>query len=318
LFVISAVSSRCSRRILSVVGAAVLGLVPLSVLATSGPASAAPTSSWDQLEKVGEQYKANQAELAKNQAASAALAKQIQPLQAKADSAYQQIGLAAAVAYKGGNASALNVLLTSGSPSSMLDQLTTLDRLAAGQHTQLASYARARKALDAQKAKYDAVVAADTKKAKDLAAQKAKIQADMAAVAATNAQQTANDNPSGYVPPYSAGAAGKAVAFAYDQVGKPYVWDAAGPDSFDCSGLTLAAWATAGVSMAHYTVDQYNAFPKVPRASLQPGDLVFWSDLGHEGIYAGNGKVIHAPQPGEKVKVSGLDDPGSYYGAVRP
>jgi cell wall-associated NlpC family hydrolase len=304
--------------IAGVLAALVLSLVPLSVLVTAGTAAAAPTASWDQLEKVGEQYKQNQAELEKNQAASAALAKQMKPLQAKADTAYKQVAAAATVAYKGGNASALNVLLGSDSPGSMLDQLTFLDRLAAGQHTQLATYQKATKALDAQKAKYDAIVAADTKKAKDLAAQKAKIQSEMDAVAATNAQQTANDNPTGYVPPYSAGAAGKAVAFAYDQVGKPYVWDAAGPDSYDCSGLTMAAWATAGVSMAHYTVDQYNAFPKVSRADLQPGDLVFWSDLGHEGIYAGNGKVIHAPQPGENVKVSGLDDPGSYYGAVRP
>jgi cell wall-associated NlpC family hydrolase len=315
---VSTASAPCHPlRTLSLLTAAVLALVPLAVLAT-GPANAAPAASWDQLEKIGEQYKQNQAELERNQAASAALAKQLQPLQAKADTAYRQVAAAAAVAYKGGNASAINVLLTSGSPGSMLDQLTFLDRLAAGQHTVLATYREASKTLGTQKAKYDAVVAADTKKAKDLAAQKAKIQSDMDAVAATNAQQTGNDNPSGYVPPYTPGAAGKAVAFAYDQVGKPYVWDAAGPDSYDCSGLTMAAWAQAGVSMAHYTVDQYNAFPKVPRASLQPGDLVFWSDLGHEGIYVGGGKVIHAPQPGENVKVSGLDDPGSYYGAVRP
>src|SRR4051794_30975975 len=175
LFVSTASLAHYPRRFLSLLAAAVLAtavVVPLSVLVTTGSAAAAPTASWDQLEKVGEQYKQNQAELEKSQAASAALAKQMQPLQAKADTAYQQVSAAASMAYKGGNASALNVLLSSGSPGSMLDQLTMLDRLAAGQHTMLATYQKATKALGAQKSKYDAVVAADTKKARDLAAQK--------------------------------------------------------------------------------------------------------------------------------------------------
>jgi cell wall-associated NlpC family hydrolase len=308
------------RRLLStVVAGTVLALTVLAaLLAAGGPAAAAPTASWDQLEKVGEQYKANQAELTKSQAASAALAKQLQPLQAKADAAYQQVAQAAVVAYKGGTASAFNTLLTASSAGSMLDQVSFLNELATTQHRTLTGYQQASKTLATQKAKLDAVVVADTKKAKDLAAQKAKIQAQMDQVAAQNAQNTANNNPTNYVPPTVAGGAGKAVSFAYDQVGKPYVWDAAGPDSYDCSGLTMAAWAQAGVSMAHFTNDQYSAFPKVSRADLQPGDLVFWNDLDHVGIFVGGGKVIHAPQPGESVKVSNVDDPGSYYGAVRP
>jgi cell wall-associated NlpC family hydrolase len=314
----------CShRRPKSVASTVLVGLLLALTLitalaATGGRAAAAPTASWDQLEKVGEQYKANEAELTKSQTASKALAQQLAPLQTKSDAAYQQVAQAAVVAYKGGNASAVTSLLDAGSPANMLDQMSLLDELASTQHRQISGYQQASKSLAAQKAKLDALVTADTKKSKDLAAQKTKIQNAMAAVAAQNAQQTANDNPTNYTPPAVSGSAGVAVQFAYDQIGKPYVWDAAGPDSYDCSGLTMAAWKQAGVSMAHFTNDQYNAFPKVSKADLQPGDLTFYNDLDHVAIYVGGGNVIQAPEAGEDVKVSPLDYPGSYYGAVRP
>jgi cell wall-associated NlpC family hydrolase len=334
-----------------------------ALAATGGRAAADPAPSWDQLEKVGEQFKANQAELTKSQAASQQLAKQLAPLQAKSDAAYQQVVQAAVTAYKGGSASGLTSLLNAGSPENMLDGMSMLNEIATTQHREIAGYQQSTKTLAAQKAKLDALVAADTKKAKDLAAQKTKIQNQMNAIAAQNAANTANANPTGFTPPAVSGAAGVAVQFAYDQVGKPYVWDAAGPDSynvagtstvpaglvingsaqgtvavryalaqlgkpyvwaaagpdaFDCSGLTMAAWAKAGVSMAHFTNDQYNAFPKVSKADLQPGDLTFYNDLDHVAIYVGGGKVVQAPEPGENVDVVDVDFPGSYYGAVRP
>jgi cell wall-associated NlpC family hydrolase len=299
--------------------ALLLGLTLITALvATGGRAAAAPTASWDQLEKVGEQYKANQAELTKSQAASKQLATQLAPLQAKSDAAYKQVAQAAVIAYKGGTASAFTSLLSAGSPNNMLDGMSMLDELATNQTREISGYQKASKTLADQKAKLDALVTADTKKAKDLAAQKTQIQNQMNAIAAQNAQQTANDNPTNFTPPAVSGAAGVAVQFAYDQVGKPYVWDAAGPDSYDCSGLTMAAWAKAGVSMAHFTNDQYNAFPKVSKSDLQPGDLTFYNDLDHVAIYVGSGKVIQAPEPGQDVDVVSLDYPGTYYGAVRP
>jgi len=111
--------------------------------------------------------------------------------------------------------------------------------------------------------------------------------------------------------------AAQAIAFAQAQLGKPYVYAAAGPDTFDCSGLTMRAWGTAGVSMGHYSGSQYAAFPHVPLDQLQPGDLVFRGPGGsaHVALYIGNGLVISAPQTGDHVKVTGM---GNIMGASRP
>ena len=105
---------------------------------------------------------------------------------------------------------------------------------------------------------------------------------------------------------------------ALRQVGKPYVFATNGPDTFDCSGLTQWAWAKAGVGMEHYTVSQFNAFPRVAVDQLQPGDLVFFNiDLGHMGMYIGRGRFVHAPRTGDVVKISTLSGRG-VVGAVRP
>lgn len=106
-------------------------------------------------------------------------------------------------------------------------------------------------------------------------------------------------------PPPASSKAAVAVAFARAQLGKPYVFAAAGPDAYDCSGLTMAAWRAAGVRMAHYSGSQANAFPRVSWSQLQPGDiLVFYSDYHHVGLYIGGGQMIHAPQTGDVVKIS--------------
>lgn len=113
-------------------------------------------------------------------------------------------------------------------------------------------------------------------------------------------------------------AANKALETAFAQMGKPYQWGGNGPGSFDCSGLTSLAWKSAGVSLPRVSRDQYAAFPKVSRADLQPGDLVFFgSPIYHVGIYTGNNKMIHAPSSGDVVKVSELWS-YDYAGAVRP
>lgn len=93
-----------------------------------------------------------------------------------------------------------------------------------------------------------------------------------------------------------------ALAFAREQLGEKYKYGAAGPSSWDCSGLTMKAWADAGVSLPHSAAAQYKIGAKVSQADLQPGDLVFfYSGPSHVGIYAGNGEVIHAPKPGKTV-----------------
>ncbi|MFF7336053.1 NlpC/P60 family protein [Streptomyces sp. NPDC008163] len=103
--------------------------------------------------------------------------------------------------------------------------------------------------------------------------------------------------------------AAQAVAFAYSALGKPYVWGATGPDSFDCSGLTQAAWRAAGVSLPRTTYTQINAGQRVARSQLAPGDLVFfYSGISHVGLYIGNGRMIHAPRPGAPVRIAPLDE----------
>lgn len=111
-----------------------------------------------------------------------------------------------------------------------------------------------------------------------------------------------------------------ALQVARDQLGKPYVWGAAGPDSFDCSGLTMYAYGKAGISLPHYTGDQWNAGRHVDRSALVPGDLVFFDqNLSHMGMYVGNNQFIHAPHSGTVVQISGMSGYWSdnYDGAVR-
>jgi cell wall-associated NlpC family hydrolase len=123
---------------------------------------------------------------------------------------------------------------------------------------------------------------------------------------------------------YTGSASGNAAAvlsFAFAQVGKPYIFGGTGPRGYDCSGLTQAAWRAGGVSLPRTTWQQWawGSKRKVDIKDLQPGDLIFSSGLGHVSIYAGNGKIVHAPQTGDVVKVVTLSAyGGTLVGAVRP
>ena len=115
----------------------------------------------------------------------------------------------------------------------------------------------------------------------------------------------------------SGSAASTAIAAAQAEIGKPYVYGAAGPDTFDCSGLTQWAYAKAGIALAHYTGSQWGSGRHVSRDELQPGDLVFfYSDLHHVGLYIGGGQMIDAPHSGAFVRQEALFS--EYMGAVRP
>lgn len=132
-----------------------------------------------------------------------------------------------------------------------------------------------------------------------------------------------NPNSTGvkYTGPAS-GNARAALQFAFAQIGKPYRFGGTGPNSFDCSGFTQAAWRTAGVQLPRTTWTQWSwgAGRRVPLDALQPGDLLFSKGLGHMGMYAGNGKMIHSPQTGDVVKVVSLDGywRNRLLGAIRP
>jgi cell wall-associated NlpC family hydrolase len=112
--------------------------------------------------------------------------------------------------------------------------------------------------------------------------------------------------------------AAAAIKYAMAQVGKSYVYGAAGPNAFDCSGLTMRAWGTAGVSLPHSSRAQFGTGTRISESQLQPGDLVFYySPISHVGMYIGNGMIVNAQNPGAGVRVTSLHTM-PYVGAVRP
>ncbi|PCG82167.1 glycoside hydrolase [Streptomyces sp. WZ.A104] len=128
---------------------------------------------------------------------------------------------------------------------------------------------------------------------------------------------TGTDSGTGAGSGYAAKAE-KVLAFARAQIGKPYVWGASGPSSYDCSGLTQSAWREAGVDLPRTTWDQVKVGTRVATSDLQPGDLVFfYDDISHVGIYKGDGMMIHAPKPGANVREESIYYM-PIYGSVRP
>ncbi|MFZ2501423.1 MAG: C40 family peptidase [Nocardioides sp.] len=108
-------------------------------------------------------------------------------------------------------------------------------------------------------------------------------------------------------PPPVSGGADRAIAFARAQIGEPYRWGAAGPNAWDCSGLTQGAWGAAGKYLPHYSVAQFEQSTQISKSQLQPGDLLFWTSNGrssgiyHVALYIGNSRMIHAPRTGRPV-----------------
>jgi cell wall-associated NlpC family hydrolase len=168
--------------------------------------------------------------------------------------------------------------------------------------------------------------AEDERKAREAAAARAQYEAQLqqAAQAAQQAGWTGGGSGGSgdpgssaaapATPPPSSGDVSAVLAYAYAQLGKPYCYAGVGPSCYDCSGLSMMAWAQAGVSMPHGSYAQQAMFPAVSMSELQPGDLVFWD--GHVGIYVGSGSVLHAPHTGTVVQITPIW-PG-VIGAVRP
>jgi cell wall-associated NlpC family hydrolase len=167
------------------------------------------------------------------------------------------------------------------------------------------------------------------------AAARAAAQAAAAAAAAQQATAAAGSSaaaggPTGSISwPDNAGASSTqgdiAANWALTQLGKPYQWGGAGPEAYDCSGLTMMAWAHAGVQLLHYTGYQWEEGPHVPLNELQRGDLLFDatntsdpSTIHHVAIYIGNGMMVNAPYTGAFVRIDSMYAPGGLIGAVRP
>jgi cell wall-associated NlpC family hydrolase len=324
----------------------VLGVIAIAVIAPATAANADPSpadlqrqisQSQDALEKIIENYNLITEQLKSTQASADDLNAKMAPLQSNLDSAYANVGQIAVRAYKGGGVSPMAVLLSEGSTQGLLDQLSSLNQVARAQQADIQTYARSKQEYDGQKKKLDDLLSKQQSDQKALADQKGKIESDLAKLTdmqrrAAAAQPrnngttstTAKSNGGGGSPqppppaPNIGGGAGAAVQFAYGALGKPYIYAAAGPAGYDCSGLTQAAWRAGGKSLPHNAAMQWNQTTHISASAAQPGDLVFYSGLGHVAMYIGNGKVIHAPHAGTVVQVASVNMMTPYgYGRVR-
>ncbi|SDT06227.1 C40 family peptidase [Actinopolymorpha singaporensis] len=258
--------------------------------------------------------------------------------QKRLDSLRGQIGQFAATEYRAGAVDSTVQLLVAQDPKEYIAQMSTAQAFAGQQDDLLKQLQSEQKRLSEQKAARQAELtrlreARDAAKARkkqaDANVAKAKAVLDRLTAAERRRVQAADQareqaaqrssRSQERVPlPSGSGRGATALAFARAQLGEPYVFGAAGPSSWDCSGLTMMAWRQAGVSLPHSSRSQYAMSAKVSRSQLQPGDLVlFYSDRHHVGLYAGNGMVIHAPRPGKGVEYLPMRYM-PYAGAVRP
>jgi cell wall-associated NlpC family hydrolase len=212
-------------------------------------------------------------------------------------------------------------------PGSALSRMASIDHMAQAQQETLRAYETATADLRRQRDEAKDVLAEALSARQKVRGQKTKIERLIAEQTALlrrlGAFQTGDPHSVGvqYTGPAS-GSARAALKFAFAQVGKPYRYGGTGPQSYDCSGLTQAAWMAAGVQLPRTTYAQWSwgAKRRVSLDALQPGDLLFSKGLGHMGMYAGDGKMVHSPQTGEVVKIVVIDDywRGRLAGAVRP
>ncbi|WP_163506770.1 C40 family peptidase [Fodinicola acaciae] len=227
----------------------------------------------------------------------------------------------AASAYRGGDVGMLTVLLSSGSPETLLSQLATLQVLNHQRRAGLDGLLALRRQLAGQRSALVAAVTAQNRGMHAIAMRQRAIQTDLARWQQLRDKYFPDSGePAVYPQVYdgsATGAARVALTYAYAHMGSPYRWGADGPDEFDCSGLTMAAWRAAGVTMPHSASGQYAAFRRVPLSQVRPGDLVYYPH--HIAIYAGGGYVVHAPQAGDVVRRAPMSTAGQgVIGVVRP
>ena len=325
---------RRSSALIGLAASACVGLLTLPGTASATPSPADLTqqvaAASHQLEVISEQVNQAQVALQQQQAAAqqadqaAATARnQLKAIQGK-------VAQIARTAYTTGDVSRLDVLLTSRSAKDFIAQMGTLDALAGHQTEVLGQVATTAKNAEKAQAKADSAAQAAKKTLDDVTAQQSQLQAQIAdykkqyAALTAPQQQVVTRAVSGNSVPVpgpvvaNSQAAQTAVNTALAQVGKPYQWGASGPNSFDCSGLTMYSYAAAGVSLPHSAAAQSRMGTPVSRDQLQPGDLVFfYSPVSHVAMYIGNGEIVHASTSGEPVKVVSLDSMPNYNSARR-
>lgn len=319
----------------AVLGAAVAAC---AVLVPAGVAAAAPATSptgnptldatlaeanklSEQIDTLSQQYDSLKIQLTQART-EAAIARQNE---ARDESVFSQdqssLAAIALESYMAGGLSPTLQLLSTDSPQSLLNRASIMAQLQRenGARVSLVSSA------ETQARRAQAAAAQQEKRATELAAQmQAKVNAIQQRENFFNSQAFAQAEAifqkTGQYPNISV--AGdtvgvQALRAALTRIGDPYVWGAAGPSAFDCSGLVMWAYAQVGISLMHYTGDQWNEGEHISRSQLEPGDLVFfYADLGHVGMYVGNGLMVDAPTYGQPVQVQPVFW-ANYVGAVR-
>ena len=314
------------------------------VVAAGGPAGAAPQPTVSQVqarlrqlttkaEKLDQRYNQVQQELTSASRRLKLVNSEAARYLKRFRSMRAEIARIAAQAYENGNMTSVAAMLTSGDAQQILDQSSILLELSSSNSAQMSQFiAAARQLTGAQQAAKRAKTAIGALR-NNLASQKRSLDKLIGQQKTLLAQLTPAQQQ-GIGPGSSGGGGGgtttykgptgtqaeKAVAFAYAQIGKPYVFGAAGPDAYDCSGLTMASWAAAGISIPRTSYEQWASLPHVPTSQLQPGDILVFNGAGHVGLYVGGGMLIDAPNSGltvEKIALSGWYQ-STLIGAVRP
>jgi peptidoglycan DL-endopeptidase CwlO len=316
----------------AVLAVAVAAATSLAVYtgATGAGAAAAPTigqvqaqvnSLQAKMDKIGEQYDANGQQYSAAQARLSQVEKQAANAQARYDTARSQLAEVAVSEYENANQTSVLGLLSSGNPASALSQASLVLEVAGTHNQEATQFLTSAQTLASAREQQQRTEQGIADIHAQLAAQKTSLNKLLASskatldslTAAQQAQVTANTvggttaaaAQSGATPTYTGPTstqADKAVAFAYAQLGKPYVYGATGPSSYDCSGLVQAAWAAAGVAIPRTTFEDWDSLPHIPVSQMVPGDLVIYDGEGHVAIYVGNGYIIDAPHTGAVVE----------------
>lgn len=260
-----------------------------------------------------------------NKAAVDRLQARIAPLERQTEQSRADVGEIAVTAYKTGGLRTADALLRPGGSAALLDRLGTIDHLTRERQERIAGFTSRQRELVAEKARLNKVLARQDAQARALATTKSRIERDLARLYELRRQAYGRATEAPAARPDAAreapsisGRAGVAVRYAYGAIGKPYVWGGSGPNGYDCSGLTSAAWRAAGKSLPHNARMQWGAVAHIGRGELSPGDLVFYRGLGHVALYVGDGQVIDAPSAGRNVLKRGMNlMPIHGYGRVR-
>ncbi len=306
-----------------------LTLVAPATVARAEPSPAELTrrieKSSAELERVVEAHNELREKIKENKESVGRLQDRIGPLEQQAAQSRADVGRLAVTAYKTGNLGTVDALLHAGDSASVLDRLGTLDQLTRQRKATIASYTADQRRLLDEKTRLDVTLSRQAAQSRELATAKNRIERDLAKLYELRRQaygrateRPASRSNSANDAPAVSGQAGVAVRYAYGALGKPYAWGQDGPNGYDCSGLTSAAWRAAGKSLPHNTRMQWGVVAHISRGELRPGDLVFYSNLGHMAIYVGDGQVIHAPTFGRNVEKRSVDLMPPYgYGRVR-